>query len=225
MSPSASGETRALVLASGDPDITVQPPPHDIVIAADSGLDLAEAMGLEVALVVGDMDSVSAGALARAEKRGVSIERHPTAKDMTDLELAMAAALRSCPASIHVIVGSGGRVDHAIANLMVLASPRWEATRVTATVGESRLWVIHDSAVLDLRPGEPLSLLPIGGPAAGLRTSGLEWELRDDILSPWAAKGVSNVVKSSPVKISVGGGVVVAISSPTPASDPVAARG
>jgi len=201
------------------------PPPHDLVIAADSGLDLAESMGLEVALVVGDMDSVSSGALSRAEQRGVSIERHPAAKDQTDLELAMEAALRRGASSIHVIVGSGGRVDHAIANLMVLASPRWEAATLTATVGESKLWVVHHSALLHLKPGDPLSILPIGGPAAGLATSGLEWELQDDDLSSWVARGVSNVVTCSPVEISVREGVVLAISSPTPASGPASVRG
>ena len=225
MSPSAVVETRALVLAAADPGLVVSAPPHDFVIAADSGLDLAEAMGLEVAMVVGDMDSVSPAALARAQNRGVDIEHHPTAKDMTDLELAMDAALRRGAASIHVIVGSGGRVDHAIANLMVLASPRWAKVDVTATVGESKLWVVRHSAVIDLEVGDPLSLIPIGGPASGVQTSGLEWELHDGTLSPWAARGVSNVAVSSPVEVSVAEGVVLVISSPTPANGPVAARG
>jgi len=144
---------------------------------------------------------------------------------MTDLELAMEVALRLGASAIHVIVGSGGRVDHAIANLMVLASPQWAAAIVTATVGESRLWVVHHSAVLHLQPGDPLSILPVGGPATGLATSGLEWELQDDNLIPWAARGVSNVVTRSPVEISVREGVVLAISSPTPASGHAAAQG
>jgi len=213
-----------LVVASGDPGVAPVPPASDLVIAADSGLDLAEALNLDVDLVVGDMDSVSPGALHRAESRGTRIERHPAAKDETDLELAMSSAIEVGAISIHVIVGGGGRVDHAVANLMVLASPRWSDIPVSATVGESDVWVVHTRVELPLGPGDPLSILPIGGPAGGVVASGLQWPLTGETLSPWAARGVSNVVVSSPVAISLDSGVVLAFRSPTPASDPAVAR-
>jgi len=216
---------RVLVVASGDPGVAPVPPTSDLVIAADSGLDLAEALNLDVDLVVGDMDSVSPAALHRAESRGTRIERHPAAKDETDLELAMSSAIAVGAISIHVIVGGGGRVDHAVANLMVLASPRWSDIPVSATVGESDMWVVHGRAELPLGPGDPLSILPIGGPAGGVVASGLQWPLDGETLSPWSARGVSNVVVSSPVVISLDSGVVLAVSSPTPASAPSVARG
>jgi len=106
-----------LVLGAGDPGVAIEPPPHDLVIAADSGLDLAESLGLSVDLVIGDMDSVSAQALHRAEVASIDIERHPRAKDQTDLELAMSEAIARGATAIHVMVGAGGRLDHAAANL------------------------------------------------------------------------------------------------------------
>src|SRR5690606_31025561 len=62
------------------------------IIAADGGLDLAEQLRLSPDVVVGDMDSVSATALERARSAGVEVKTHPTAKDETDLELALAEA-------------------------------------------------------------------------------------------------------------------------------------
>ncbi len=207
-----------LVLAAGDPGVAVDPPPHEMVIAADSGLDLAESLGLSVDVVVGDMDSVSPQALKRAESLGLVIQRHPRAKDRTDLELAMTAAVSAGASAIHVIVGAGGRVDHGVANLAVLASPDWAGAAITATVGESSVWVVRGSLDLPLHVGEPLSLIPMGGPALDVHTDGLEWQLDGDDLSPYSARGVSNVVVSVPVRVTVGTGVVLAVSSPTPPS-------
>ena len=53
----------------------------------------ARVLGLTVDLLVGDLDSVSATGLAAAEAAGTAVERHPPAKDATDTELAIAAAL------------------------------------------------------------------------------------------------------------------------------------
>ena len=61
------------------------------VIAADSGMDHALALGVEVDLLVGDLDSVLPESIPLAKR----VERHPWDKDVTDLELALLAALES----------------------------------------------------------------------------------------------------------------------------------
>ena len=67
------------------------------VVAADGGADAALALGLHVDLAIGDFDSISAAGLAALERAGTRIERHPAAKDATDLELALDAALAAEP--------------------------------------------------------------------------------------------------------------------------------
>src|SRR5206468_851156 len=80
-------------------------PPGATVIAADHGLDHARALGLEVAVAVGDFDSASSEAIAAAERAGTRVDRHPAEKDATDLELALDAAIALQPDRILVLAG------------------------------------------------------------------------------------------------------------------------
>src|SRR5262245_60062395 len=118
----------ALVFAGGEPpaardvaDLT-DLEPHATVVAADSGLHHAQELGWHVDVVVGDLDSVDPAALAAAEHRGATVERHPAAKDETDLELALLTA-RARGATRAVVLGvAGGRLDHFLANTLVLTA-------------------------------------------------------------------------------------------------------
>jgi len=100
-------EEVVVVVSGGDPPASgsaLAVPPGAPIIAADSGLEHALALGLEVAVAVGDFDSASSEAVAIAEAAGVRIERHPTEKDATDLELALDAAMRMNPRRIVRII-------------------------------------------------------------------------------------------------------------------------
>src|SRR5579859_5466672 len=99
-----------VVVLSGGPDRPAVDtvPPGATVIAADGGAEVARHLGLEVDLVVGDLDSISAATLAGIAQ----VERHAAEKDATDLELALTAALRLEPERILVLAGAGGRLDH-----------------------------------------------------------------------------------------------------------------
>lgn len=214
-----------LVVAAGDPEEFSSVPECDLTIAADSGLDLALGLGLEVDIVVGDMDSVDSTNLASVTRRGVRMVRHRSDKEETDLELALGLAAARSPERVHVLVGAGGRLDHALANLAVLASPRWKCAAVSAQVGVARVWVVRGVVELPLRLREPLALQPMGGPAYGVTTEGLAFPLTDEMLDPFAGRGIANQVVDEPVRITVDGGVVLAISAPTRSSDLGAVRG
>ena len=67
----------AIVLAGGDPAdprLAASLPAGARVVAADSGLAQAAALGLHVDLVVGDMDSVDSDLLAEAEARAAGLD-------------------------------------------------------------------------------------------------------------------------------------------------------
>ena len=186
--------------------------PHGaVVIAADDGLDQAQALGLEVTLAVGDFDSASDEAVARAEAAGTRIERHPTDKDATDLELALDAASKLRPSRILVIAPRGGRLDHELAGLLALASDRYAGSQIDALVGEAHVHVVRGGRTLASQAGELVSLLAVNGPAEGVRTEGLVYPLRGETLEPGSTRGVSNVFATVSARMEVARGVVLAI--------------
>jgi thiamine pyrophosphokinase len=216
--PAEEGVSQELVVvvAGGGrlaPSAAAAVPAGARVIAADSGLDAAQAVGLEVALAVGDFDSASPDALARAERAGARIDRHPVEKDETDLELALDAAAALDPERILVLAPRGGRLDHELSGLLVLASERFASIQIDALVGEAWVNVVRGTRVLAGRPGERVSLLAVNGPAEGVTTEGLVYPLRGETLEPGSTRGVSNIIASAQARVEVVRGVLLAILS------------
>jgi thiamine pyrophosphokinase len=204
----------ALVFAGGDRPASFDrstAPASDMVIAADSGLEHARALGVAVDLVVGDLDSVDPAVLDAAIADGVAVERHPAAKDATDLELALDAAVERGATEVLVLGVGGGRLDHFLANMLLLASPRDAHGRVDARVDDTDITVVHERADLTSVPGALCSLLPLGGPAVGVVTDGLRFPLRRETLAPGTTRGVSNELLGAHATVSLDSGVLLAI--------------
>jgi len=209
-------ERTTLIVAAGEVPIPAAwADQADLVIAADSGLANVMAHDVAADLVIGDMDSVDPALLVAAEAAGTIIERHPGGKDESDLELALAAASKRGTGETFVVVRDGGRLDHAVANLAVLASPRWAAMKIDALVGTSRVWPIHGARSLPLDVGDHLSLHAVGGAAEGVTSTGVRYPLTGERLDPFGARGIANIVDVADPVVRVESGVVLAISSPT----------
>lgn len=181
------------------------------VITADRGLEHALALGLEVAVAVGDFDSASPKAVAVAEAAGVRIERHPVEKDATDLELALDIALEMSPLRILVLASRGGRLDHELATLLLLGSERYATAEIVANIGEAHVHVVRGRRAIRGEPGDRVTVLAVNGPAIGVTTEGLAYPLRGETLEPGSSRGVSNVFESEAARISVDDGVLLAI--------------
>lgn len=214
MSTDVRRRTHALVYIGGGPCTPVDPmPPNDevVVIAADSGCDLALSHGRHVDVVVGDMDSVSAEALSVARHGGAVVEVHTCDKDFTDFELALERASEIGAAWVTVLGGTGGRLDHMYFNVAVLASKRWQHLDVRARFGDTDVIVIHGPGDRTVRglPGATISLAAMHGPASGVTTDGLAFGLRDDVLHPDVARSCSNTFVTATASVHVTSGTVV----------------
>lgn len=178
-----------------------------VVIAADSGWSHAVATGLEVDVLIGDMDSIDPGQLRLARASSARIVEFPADKDETDTELAIAEAREIGCGSVTLISGGGDRLDHVIAMMHSLAAC---PLPVVAYIGAARVeFAVPGRAVdFDGRPGETVSLVPLGGDATGVTTEGLKWSLHAGDLSSAESRGVSNVITHGRVHVSVTSGTI-----------------
>ncbi|MGH8945935.1 MAG: thiamine diphosphokinase [Acidimicrobiia bacterium] len=200
-----------LILAGGDassPDTAADLPRADLVVAADSGYDAALTLGLPVDVLVGDMDSIQATEIPRH----VIVERHPPDKDATDLELALELVARDSPSRVVVLGGSGGRLDHELAVATLLCSPRWVAIDEIDWRSD-RGWahVVRRRRVLHGDVGVTVSLLPVGGDAYGVTTTGLNWNLQNETLPTGTTRGVSNVMTAPVTDVRLSGGALLVV--------------
>jgi len=185
----------------------------DLVIAADSGVDSAFAIGLVPDVAIGDLDSISPEGLDRLRSSDVPVLRSPIDKDATDTELAL-AHLRNVGATHAVLLSpGGGRLDHAHGVFSALASPALADVALEAVIGVAHVTVLHgsDSRVVPRRGSHLTALHAMNGVARGVRTSGLRWNLLDEELAPWVSRGVSNEMIGSEATIALTDGALLVV--------------
>ena len=205
------------------PPARLSPAPDDLVIAADRGAAHAQVWGWPLHLLVGDLDSLGTEEAAHVAATGVPVITAPTAKDETDLELALAHALNQGTHEIIICGALGGRTDHLLANVLLLARADLAGRRVTLADGRESIRLLRgrggDAAPVQLElpgaPGDLLSLLPLGCDADGVTTEGLQYPLHDETLFLGQARGVSNVFTGSRAGITLRRGSLLVIHTVT----------
>jgi thiamine pyrophosphokinase len=126
-----------------------------------------------------------------------------------------------------LVGGGGGRLDHHLANLLVIASSRYDSVPIDAWLAPAHVVVVRDRAELHARAGALCSLIPVHGPVTGVTTSGLRYALSGATLHPGSTHGVSNEFVDPVAEVLVQAGVLLAIlpdaltdSPPHPGHDP-----
>src|SRR4051812_26212139 len=116
-------------------------PAPDHVVAADGGSTLAKRLGLTPDLIIGDLDSADPALVAQWEATGVEVQRYQhTEKLETDTELAVLEALRWQPGRIYLLGAMGGRLDHEIANILLLTHPRLASIDLRIVAGRQEIF-------------------------------------------------------------------------------------
>jgi len=198
-----------VILTGGSGALTIPLPRPDLVIAADSGLHLAAALGLVVDLVVGDFDSVQPEAVAAAVIGGAELESHPVDKDATDLDLALEAAGHRGATRTMVVGGAGhDRIDHVLANGGVIAAERHIGVGPEWWVGSARVWPVRGRQTIAGGVGDTVSIIPVGGSVV-VSTKGLRWPLHAEPLEFGSSRGVSNQMTGAEATVEIHSGVAM----------------
>ena len=199
------------IFGAGEPSRPKTIPSRDevLVIAADGGYPLALSVFGRVDLAVGDFDSL--GAIPAA----VPVIRHPVEKDDTDLALAAEEALGRGATELYIYAALGGRLDHTVANLQLLASLAARGVRATL-IGADGVAVTAllagQTATFTPRRGI-LSVFAHGGACRGVTLSGVKYPLDGACLSPSVPLGISNEFVGKDASVSLTDGTLLVFYS------------
>lgn len=182
------------------------------VIAADGGLDHLLALDREPDLVIGDLDSTAASQIERLRQAGVEVLVQPEMKDESDLELALQYAVTHYDQEIILLGALGGRLDQLLANVFLLIAP-FLAGRAVRLVDEFQTaWVLGQGENrISGRPGDLVSLLPLGGDVQIRQTTGLAWPLVDEALIQGLSRGISNRLTAETATVEVKDGTLLCV--------------
>jgi len=187
----------------------------DVLIAVDGGLKHLAAADLNAEILIGDLDSVPLEDLHLAEQLGVEILRFPVEKDETDFELALELAVQRNFDPIVIVGGLGGRLDHTLGNIFLLANPKFSKNHIRFEDGQEEVFMIDSSAEISGEPGDRVSLLPISDCAVGVQTEGLQYQLCRETLEFEKTRGISNVMLSKNARVTLDSGHLLCIHTHT----------
>lgn len=196
------------IFGAGEESLPISCPAREgvFVIAADGGYKTACRAFGKPDLAVGDFDSLG------YRPADVPTLCHPAEKDDTDLALAADEALARGCRRLFLFSALGGRLDHTVANLQLLA-------RLVRGGVEATLFGADGTAVTAIADGQTavfspamrgtLSVFALGGVAEGVSLCGLRYPLDGASLYPDVPLGVSNEFLGTFATVSVRHGVLL----------------
>ncbi len=177
--------------------------PDDTVIAVDGGYKVLRKLGISPDYVVGDFDSLG------TVPKGENVTILPAEKDVTDMFTAINLGIEKGCVWFHIYGGTGGRLDHTIANFQLL--------RCFAEKGITLFFYGDSFAVTALKDGmitligekgKYVSVFSLTDRSEGVTLKGLKYELKNHTLTNSFPLGVSNEFTDKTAEISVENGVL-----------------
>ena len=186
----------------------LNPQSGDLVIAADGGYAYLKSAGVKADLLVGDFDSL------KDVPADMDLIRHPVEKDDTDMGLAIGEGIRRGYREFRLYGAGGGRIDHFIANMQLIADLSRRGIRVEIVCPEMDVFAVTDGAVFlpARRAGTLISVFCHGDRAEGVTLRGLKYSLNEANLTAFHPLGVSNEFTGEEAEISVRHGTLIVFS-------------
>jgi thiamine pyrophosphokinase len=211
----------ALVFANGNLDhsanLSALLTQADLLIAADGGANHCTRLGITPDILLGDLDSIEPAILTKLENEGISIHRHPTRKDATDLELALDLAVEKGAQTIWLVGALGGRWDMSLANIMLAASDKYKDQRILLLGQDCSMEILQPGKIHTVSgtSGQNISLLPLKDNVCGVTLIGFEYPLKNHTISFGSTLGVSNILKDDQATVQHSKGVLLCVLAHT----------
>jgi len=183
----------------------------DLVISADGGADHTLRLGLTPHLVIGDMDSINLQTKISLQKKGVKFIQQPAHKDYTDTYLAVKEAVRAGAGQTIILGATGGRIDHSLANIMLLADPLLQEIDIRIITEKQEIFTVFKKATLEGNRGMEISLFSLTPYTVVNHTKGLKYRLKNERLLFSPVRGVSNEFTGPCAQIEIGEGKLLIV--------------
>ncbi len=186
----------------------------DIVICADGGASNALKMGLIPDVVIGDMDSIKFGVKEKIREKSTKTRYISTSsqKDESDTQLAVEYALGLRGVKKIMITGAvGDRIDHTLANIILLSSPELEDVDIRILTDNSDMFIVRKPVTINGVPGKTITLISLSSYTYFTGTRGLKYELKEEKLIFSPVRGLSNEFIDKKVKLDIREGTLLVI--------------
>lgn len=184
------------------------PPPvpgaEDFVIAVDAGYRYAREIGLDVDLLLGDFDSLGE---PPAGERTITL---PPEKDDTDMLAAIRAGWDRGYRAFHIYGGTGGRLDHTLANIQCVADLAISGGRGYLHDRDTVLTAIRDGEICF--PADSTGIVSVfshSDVSEGVYETGLKYALENATLTNRYPVGISNECTGRAAAVSVRSGTLI----------------
>lgn len=208
---------RGIIIANGEISnnkiISQNLKTEDIIICCDGGANYAFNEGITPNYIIGDLDSASFEIIQFFESKGVKLKKFNSKKDETDMELAIDFCIDIGLKEILIFGALGTRFDHSFANVNLLVKPLLANISAKIINENNEIILINDFINLKGEIGANISLLPLSSEVFGINTYGLEYALENFDMKIGTSLGVSNVMTSENVKISIKKGYLLIIKA------------
>jgi thiamine pyrophosphokinase len=175
------------------------------LLAADGGANHLARLGLRPTAVVGDLDSISPQ--TRAWLGEETMVGRPD-QDRTDLDKALEYALDELGiTSLIVLAALGGRTDHDLGNLGLLARLAL-GERLLFEAADQTVLAVAGEASLAAVPGETWSFWTFD-PSVRVTIEGVRWPVDGAALDVSNKPSISNEATADEIRIRATGGAVV----------------
>lgn len=181
---------------------------HDYVIAADGGLKYLEQNGIKADLVIGDFDTL------RYKPDHPNVITLSEEKDDTDTLAAMREGINKRYFTFYIYCGMGGRVEHTIANMQLLAYLS-QSNRKGFLFGKDCVMtaITNGSLTFSSNAKGCISVFSFSDTSTGVYLKGSRYELDNATLTNTFPIGVSNEFTGRKSVVTVTDGTILVVFS------------
>ncbi|MCL4378865.1 MAG: thiamine diphosphokinase [Actinobacteria bacterium] len=182
-----------------------------LVIAADGGAKNCLSMRISPDIVIGDMDSINISIIKKlnVKEKNIKFISTKSEKDESDTQLAVDYAAGRGIKDILIVGAAGDRIDHSLANLLLLSSPVYKGLSIKMLTDDYEIFVSNKSLDITGEPGKLLSIFSLTPFTFFVKTAGLKYRLKNEKLLFSPVRGLSNVFTGKIAKLDISKGTLL----------------